>query len=854
MRLHFVGLVCIVGMLFAVPGVEAQEGGSTPSMALNTLWVLEKSYEPTLQVHLEIPERTTPAVAQQIPFSFYVHSNASYGSTYVRLTVLDEQKQVVKEGILTVDLHQGKNTCSFMLDTETLPVGVYQTVLEVDYTEEYKSAYAKARIKKVTQVSLEEELAQALKRLASVRESLLQTENSETAPLSPYLAVRIKIADHAAKQAQQLLDTETWRQADATISYLKATEESLAASSVWRLQTPELQKTMPKLDLSKATLRNGNIYVDDTPVFLFGRMLASADPGTLETLAEYGFNWAVFDLPPSDTLSSLTEVAPFQQTYDPLFRAAQDHNISLTVQLAPERLGTWALDTWPNLKDKGFVDLAQPGVKKTYLRHLEAALPYLAQQSMVNSVSLARSPRFKFDGEVVRQNFIELVKEQHPDRQKLNRLWHAHLASYDEITIWDEDAPAHTYPNRRAYQYDWQQFHRSLSTAFFSEITEAARHYAPDLPLHITLPDAAFDKGESRWGIDRDMLAKMMDAGSCSATTNPKDSYYAVSYPRQSVFYTLMHSLQPDKPMLNMDYDIVLNDTLDLEYSYKYVHSAIWDAVMSGLNAIALAEDTVVFSRPETLDAFATAQLDINRLAPIIVAFQEAQPDVAILYSDASKIFDDGVPHLESAWFAYEGCSFSGYGLRFISEEQVQQGMLDSYKVLVIPDTPALMDETFEKIAAFVENNGTVARVGTPIPYNPQGGSRHRVIRNTPNTVLVRGVNLPTEYLHAMDAAIVLGSLPDIPRPVNAFGYPQEGIKTRYVVLDGQPYLYLINIRKEPVHCYLSSSMSSGRDLILGRDVTFPMVVNSLEPMLIRLDKVSTTLETDKGKKKKHKK
>ncbi len=103
--------------------------------------------------------------------------------------------------------------------------------------------------------------------------------------------------------------------------------------------------------------------------------------------------------------------------------------------------------------------------------------------------------------------------------------------------------------------------------------------------------------------------------------------------------------------------------------------------------------------------------------------------------------------------------------------------------------------------------------------------------------MLVRGENLPTEYLHAMDAVTAFDALPRIPRTVNLSGYPIEGVKSRYVVYEGQGYLYVVNLRREPAMVQLYGGKRSGHDLIQGRDVEFPMQIEPLVPMLIRLDK-----------------
>jgi hypothetical protein len=157
--------------------------------------------------------------------------------------------------------------------------------------------------------------------------------------------------------------------------------------------------------------------------------------------------------------------------------------------------------------------------------------------------------------------------------------------------------------------------------------------------------------------------------------------------------------------------------------------------------------------------------------------------------------------------------------------------------VVVLPETPAISDRAFDALSAFADKGGSIIRTGTPIPYDEHGRSRHGVIRNTGKTLLVRDFNQSTEYLHEMDAAIMLGYLPSIPRVVNEFNFPLEGVKSRFVECDGKQYLYVLNLRRGSVIAHMvAQGCHTGRDLIVGRNVSFPLQIASMEPMLIQLD------------------
>jgi hypothetical protein len=85
---------------------------------------------------------------------------------------------------------------------------------------------------------------------------------------------------------------------------------------------------------------------------------------------------------------------------------------------------------------------------------------------------------------------------------------------------------------------------------------------------------------------------------------------------------------------------------------------------------------------------------------------------------------------------------------------------------------------------------------------------------------------------------------------VNESGYPIEGLKTLYAEYNGDAYVYVLNLRKSPVRCWMYGDRDRGRDLIEGRDVVFPAKLAPLKPMLIRLEKAQQKPDGDtKGKK-----
>jgi len=770
--------------------------------------------------------------ADFLPFECAIDTDRNYPEALLQLRVYDAKEVLVSESEILLKLNIGQSKYIVEWDATFAPTGRYRADIEIRPDETETVSRYTAMLKKVTDQQLKQDLESAVERLQELRGKMPTPSGTDNKP--SYGELRLRTAEDFVQRAQQYADAKQWRETDQILNYLQKTSGAVYAWMVFGSGAPEFDTPVPDLDMSSLENQNGVVCSNGKPVFLFGRVLPDTATEAIGALKRYGLNFAVCSLPPRATMTTPDLQTDFKNAWSPLFDEAAQDNINIAVQLSPNDVGASAMQTWPEISAKGFIDIAHAGARDLFQRHLKEVLPYLTQQKTVSMISLAEKPQFRFDSEEVRKAFVAHIQQKYPDRQTLNQLWHSHLAKYDEITIWDAQAKEYQYQNLRAYQFDWQSFQRGLILEYFSALQEAANTLAPRLWKQVMTADTIFQTGETRQGVDREALAHLMDCSGCASATQTASGMYALEYPGQSVVYAVLKSFQPDKPLFALENHIRLEGAEDPS---AIITASLWDAVLSGLNGLALAPDSPVMNHPETLEAFVTASLRINRLAPVVAAFQQAPAEVAILYSDSAKILDDGVPYLKSARFAYEGASFAGYRLRFISENQLAQGEWTSLKVLIVPETPALTDAAFTAIEQYINEGGAVIRVGTPIPYNEHGFSRRTVLRNNTRTVLVRGLNLPTEYLHGMDGAINKGALPDIPRVVNKSGYPLEGVKSLYVECNGEAYLYVLNVRKDPVTCRLNGKVQSGRDLILGREVRFPLYATPLDPMVIRLDK-----------------
>lgn len=820
--------------LTAALNAQGQEGADQ-----TWVWATPEPAVAARHLSLEVSRSADDGSGQIIHFVGAVRSTLSYNNTRVVLEVLDSEGKVLSTGEQGLNVLAGATECRIVLDTSTLPLGTYEARIHLSHPQLLDEPTHTIVLRKVNGAKLMELLATSRRRLDGLEKALATADSSEGS--LPYLRLKASIAGDVLRKAEENGQKGEWESLEQRLQFVTERLDAIHGGLVFGAALPEHQSTAGIPALDGLAIEQGGFSAQGAPIFLFGGALPSLDSESLAVLRRYQLNAASVTLGREEKPGADQNPAAQLSRLRDVLDTAVAQNVSVMVQLAPDQLSPDFLAQHPDVKHDGYVDIGRSEVREDWQAYLSQVLPVLKGQPMVAGVSLASDPHFHFSGLEVRDGFLEFIRSNYPDRLTLNRSWRAHLAVLEDITLWSTD-PLDSYQAHRPYQFDWQTYHQSLGNAYFDWARNLVAAQLPGTPLAATMTDEVFAKGETRYGVNRERLSASLQIAACSGEVAAEDPIYAMGYPKTSAYYTLLKSFQPEQPVFNLNKVLTLSAAQSGDQSYRFVHTALWEGVMSGLNGATVPMDSLLFQQPEALEGFATAALDINRLAPVVRAFQNAPTDVGILFSSASKVFDDGEPHLQSAINAYDGAAFGGYNVRYVTEDQCVNGALDGLKILVLPNTPALGDGAFQKISAFVDAGGTVARTGAPIPYNERGFSRGDLIRNTGNTVLVRGLNLPTEYLHAMDAATVLGALPQIPRAITRQGYPVEGVKTRYVEFEGSAYLYVVNLRKEPVYVTLATQVSRGRDLIQGQDVEFPTTLEPLVPRLLKLEPVNLEL------------
>lgn len=836
-----IALACTVGLLTALGVADAQE--IPGESGIQRLWVEEIASTRSQQAYVEVTVSTEFALPATILWQGAIVAVEPFDHVTAQATVEVPDGAPLHVGQVQLDIGVGENPFSLAWNPEGLEDGAYRAKIEITRTGDMVLGSKEYRIRKISESDLEELLHSLEQELALLNRQLAQ----HPVESPPYAAMRLAIVRDYLPLTRQAFEDGSWRRARDDAEFFEELLSSVRVGlSFHRFETDKFElPAIPAIRGVRAT--DGGFISEQRPVFLAG---ATGSPdelrGAIPALRRYGLNLVTTSAGPADTLESPASAGVFPDGLRELLAEAEEANVGISVSLSPDELPVWAYDAWPALAERGAgtfsYDVAHSSVPTILDRHIQTVLTGLSGHKSLVSVAVADRPEMQFTGESVRQGLIAFVKEQYGDRETMNRIWGTFYLDFGEVDLaWGMQ--------RSAYRHDLALYEQQLGTVFLTGLARQARKSAPDVPVQVNYSGRAFESGESAFGVDREAVTRQTDISGCVAGQLLDHPTFALGYPSQSLNYALLRSFAPGAPVFNAGDSFIPAATAPAGMLSDAAHALLWEGAMAGLNASAAplgkpdGNPQTLLGRPQRLEGFARACLDLNRLAPVVAAFQTAPPVVRILWSMSSKIYNDGDPYLESAMRAYEGCHTFGFKTEFITEDDCEAGELDTVQILVIPDVLSLSDEAFEALDTYISRGGITIRQGKPIPYNPRGLSRQESLATSSRTILIRGVDSSTSYLHALDAACALENAPSVPRPVNASRYPMEGIKTRFVEHGGKAYLYIVNLRKTAETVHLAGPYTSGTDLIAGGYVKFPMTLNPVEPMLIRLDPPATDEE-----------
>lgn len=725
-------------------------------------------------------------------------------------------------------LWPGANPFTLEWDAGALPPGKYTAQISIWRPPLLELAAVEVRLTKVDRLLLDETLEEAKGRLHVLQARFNSLEGG--IGQLPVNRAELAVANDYVPDAESAISAGDWLRAHELTHFIAQTAEEAHSALAFMEWFPERAEPAPRHDMTALRAHPGGFWTDDQPVFLFGLHVSDGNPGQFERMARYGLNAAVLPLEPLSTSPPEEFRRAISRAVQGAGDAAAAQNLALTLSFPLDTMPLWAFEKWPQLAEGKPYDLTHPAAKKVLTKRLNTVLAEALRQNAVRTVSLDSLPDFRMASTRYQSRFARFLEASYPDIYTLNATWRTRFPSFDAISVaWQHwgDEPAYTYHLNR--------FHRGVVGGALAELRAEAASRSPDMAVQLNTNGLVAIEDVPLRQLDMVSAAAHFEVLGCPVFPVDGETSLMRGYVDRALHYTLLDSLSGGTPLVNPREGLFGEHPSEADS--RAIRTLCWESVIAGADGLfapALGADG--FAAPETLAAYAASCAEVNRLAALVRAFQDAPAPVAILWSDASGIFRGGHPYLASMRNAYEGSAWFGHKVRFITEEECAEGGLERVEVLVVPKTPSMPTPTLEAVNRFITSGGVTIRTPSAAPFEPAGTPRRDVLEQTKRTVLVSREDSPANYLHAMDAANVLAELPDVARAVNRYGYPLEGVKSRFVRVAGHAYLYIVNLREAAVGATLTGGWSAGRDILNGRNLSFPTTLTSREPMLIRLE------------------
>ena len=652
-------------------------------------------------------------------------------------------------------------------------------------------------------------------------------------------------------------ETDKVMRAASTMDYLLSSCNRTLGEIGEYLKEPSKAPRVPRYRTGPVEIKNGAFQQGDTPIFFTGFGHFAQVRKDIAKLPSYGFNIIQVVIDAAHVLSGPdeTNTTPIDGLVRVLDRAAEN-NVAVNVLLGPG-FPSWAYEADPTLRTNypGFLkfNVDHAMAREVVGRYLEALIPRIAGHPALFSYDLTNEPTYTDDSKYSLDGYDGWLERRHGTIKELNQRYATACGRFEDIPIPTEDSV-------RGAWHDWCLYNQDRFFGYHGWMKKVIRTMDPTTPIHVKVQGTAFDA--QRWfqlGINHEDFARMD-----RISGNDNYSYhraglgeeYAEGWLRQAMYYDLQRSVAPDNPIFNSE-NHPIRDSDPVWVSGDHMTTMLWQGAVHGQGATTTwvwerreqgCTNNNILTRPNCVEAFGRAALDLVRLGKYVVALQRGKSEVALLYCPSSiPLFD---PYLDEMRKAYEGLYFQDSFIVFVSDRQVVDGWLPRCKLLIAPRVAYVSDRVVEEVVRFCRCGGTLLTVGDAFRYDEYGSERRDNALLPPGQttskefvwhlgkgmVIHRAASMePKEYARIlddwMDRAGVVRSI----RVMDDHNHPVWGVCARAVELDGRFIVYLVNLLSKERTVRLMSEEPIGEvvNLIDGKTSGSLFELASLQPMLL---------------------
>jgi hypothetical protein len=630
------------------------------------------------------------------------------------------------------------------------------------------------------------------------------------------------------------------------------------------------RRRVPRYGSGDVMIKDGALYQGDRPVFLNGFGHFSQVRKDIPIFSQYGFNAIQTISSPNGVVRRDSINTEYVDNLVEVLDRAAEHNVAVDLLIADSFVG-WAYEDYPELRvgQGGSLcfNIEHPAARTVLRRYLEAVIPAIADHPALFSICLTNEPSYTDDGPISEQNFHTWLEAKHGSVQNLNTIYGASYSSFNDIPLPTREGAFDGSPPRPVW-YDWCRYNQDRTYAHHRWMRDVIHTMAPDLLVQVKIQGRVFDgQYQYPWGVNPEefsRLGRISGGDNYSYDWSDLDRGYAQGWWRQAMFYDFQRSVAPNNPIFNSE-NHPIEDANPAWVSGKHMQTMLWQGAIHGQCAsttwvwehqltVRGSVAASILTRPNCVEAFGRAALDLNRLGEEVVALQKAKAQVAILFSSAS--IPQNESYLDESKNAYEGLYFLDTPVRFVTDRMASEGKLSDYRLLVAPGNAFVPDSTTQAVERFVLGGGTLLVVGNAFNYDEYGNTRDlnetQIVTEASaaeqystwqlgeGRVIHIGASMePKQYADLLDELLDdAGVIRDI-RVADHHHKRPWGVRTQTVKRDGGYLVYIVNLFNKPrtVELVAERPLGSSTDLLTGERCGPIMELQPLEPKLLFVEK-----------------
>lgn len=588
------------------------------------------------------------------------------------------------------------------------------------------------------------------------------------------------------------------------------------------------------------------------PVFFNGYGHFGQVQDDIEKFPNYGTNIIQFEVGPWNVFPEEGKVNDPSANLLKTLDRAQKAGVAVNLLLSPHYFPNWMFNKYPELrKHRDYflpMCLHAPESQEFLKRYVKFIIEPIKDHPALHSICVSNEPRNAEEPcEYSNAQFRAWLKDRHGDTATLNNLWGTSYTSFEDITVPNpfDEASAQKPMCRWAEFVRWNQ---EFFAQWHKMLVDAVHEVAPNLPTHAKVQ--CFTLGSSaelKCGNDAYLYGKIFNIDGNDGTNYydfDKKEDYNSSFLENGIYYDLLRSVK-DAPVFNSENHII-RDRDTRVVPAEHIRTALWQQAIHGQSATTIwvwqrafnPKDDLygnIMHRPGCARAVGIVNCDLNRAAYEVTALQQAQAQVYILHDTSALIYDK--EECDRCMFrTYLALNFLGVKIGFITERQLEDGILPKGSVICIPNAKHISDAAFNTLKKY---KGHFVMLGSGClaydEYNrPRSGSiTGEVIPFNRKDVWEKDIY---KAIKPMLAAWKVGPKTTV---VDAKGNDVWGVEWREVKTANGTVVNLCSYMNTPVTIKLCANGKDVKaiDVLTGQKVSGLMTLKPLDVRLLKIKK-----------------